>query len=249
MQYNASDTWGSLPTVTKNIIILNVLMFGVTFFHPFQPSSQEIHDLFSLHLLGSPLFRPWQLLTHMFMHAGVWHIFFNMYGVFMLGSRLEYRWGSQRFLIFYLLCGFGGALAYMSWQQLHIQSALNALSPEELEQCRQIVLDGSGYGSPAVIKVAEAWLSPMMGASGALFGVMAAFGMVFPNVQLMIPFIPVPIRAIKFVIGYACVELALGLLNFEGDHIAHFAHLGGGLVGFILVRQWERFRPQNPFQG
>ncbi|MFT3885319.1 MAG: rhomboid family intramembrane serine protease [Flavobacteriales bacterium] len=247
MRYGMSPAQG-LPTVVKNLLIINGIMFLLKVAHPFGPSADGLDAVLGLHFPGSPLFKPWQLITHMFMHGGLMHLLLNMLALFMLGPRVEYRWGSQRFLTYYLLCGLGAAVIYLGWQWYNAHDALAALTPDQLTDVRQqllrIVNDGDtrGFRDETMNEVLLLYYSPMVGASGAIFGVLLAFGMLYPNVELMtfIGLFPIPMKAKWFVLMYGAIELFTGLQNNPLDNTAHFAHLGGMLIGFFLVRHWER---------
>lgn len=247
-----SDTQGNmftgLPTVVKNLLIINVLVFLFTWVNESRHIIGDVETMFGLHYIGSPLFRPWQLLTHMFMHGGLWHIVLNMFGLFMLGPRVEYRWGSQRFLTYYLLCGLGSAALYMGWQWFGAHEALAMASLEDLASVRKTVIEGAreglvySFSDPEAQQVYDLWRIPMVGASGALFGILVAFGMLYPNVELttLIYFVPIRMKAKWFVAMYAATELFSGVANVAGDNTAHFAHIGGLVAGFFLVRMYEK---------
>ncbi|MBS1581490.1 MAG: rhomboid family intramembrane serine protease [Bacteroidetes bacterium] len=244
------DMFGGLPTVVKNLLIINVLMFLVKLVHPFGTSEGELDTLLGLHFITSPLFRPWQLITHMFMHGGFLHLLLNMFALFMLGPRVEYRWGSKRFLLYYMLCGLGAAVVYMAWLWFGAHAATTSLSADQLAAVRDSVMRYAQGGEvyrfddPAMERTFLLWWTPMVGASGAIFGVLLAFGMLYPNVELttFIYFFPINMRAKWFVIIYAAIELFNGVADNPADNTAHFAHLGGMLFGFFLVRYWERGR-------
>jgi membrane associated rhomboid family serine protease len=265
MRYNASgDGLSGIPTVVKNLIILNALVMLVKATGITGMTGIQFDTLFGLHFPSSPLFRPWQILTHMFVHAGPgtgpgnWylHILFNMLGLYMFGPRVEYRWGSQKFLMYYLLCGLGSAILYVGWIWYGARQELAMLTPSQLSDTREILLayvNGTltpemSDPSPEMTRVFTLWWMPMVGASGALFGILLAFGMLYPNVKLMMLFFPVPIPARWFVVIYALIELFGGLANIPGDNVAHFAHLGGMIAGFFLVRWYER-NNHDHYQG
>ncbi|MGC8751012.1 rhomboid family intramembrane serine protease [Hydrotalea sp.] len=216
-----------LPLVIKNLIIIN----GLVFLAQMTIGRQgfiNMDDLFALHTFQSPLFRPWQLITHMFMHGSFEHIFFNMFALWMFGSVLENLWGPKRFLTFYIVCGLGAALSHLIvlyFQTQHLIEAFNSLDPATQQL----------YRNNFLAKLNEATI----GASGAVFGCLAAFGYLFPNTRIYLYFF-VPIKAKWFVIMYAAFELYLGIKNSAGDDVAHFAHLGGALVGIILVYFWNK---------
>jgi membrane associated rhomboid family serine protease len=247
MMRSDANPLSGIPPVVKNLLIINIAMYVLKIIGPMNMSQMDMDHLFGLHLIGSPLFKPWQLITHMFMHGSTWHLLGNMLGLYMLGARIEYRWGSQRFLVYYLVCGLGAALIYMGWQWFQIKDFLAMLTSAELEQVREMVLTNDLRGIeeamvPGMTDVGAAWWIPMVGASGAIFGILIAFGMIYPNVELtvLLGFFPVPMKAKWFVILYGAFTLYMGIANNPGDNVAHFAHLGGMLVGFFLVRYWEK---------
>ena len=185
----------------------------------------NLNDYLGLHFFLASDFNPAQLITYMFMHANFQHIFFNMFAVWMFGPLLENVWGSKRFLFYYVLCGIGAGLT------------------QEVVQYAEYVMTWSNYASvdtgTGIIPM-EQFLNYLttVGASGAVYAILLAFGMLFPNNQMFVFPIPFPIRAKYFVIGYAALELILG--TFSNDGIAHFAHLGGMLFGFVLIIYWRR---------
>ena len=207
----------NLPPITKNLLIINLLFYFATIVF-------QRYDLDLIHLLGLPYitasdFYVWQPLPYMFMHAGFAHLFFNMFAVLMFGPAIEERWGSQRFLIYYLITGLGAALVQESVWALQLQSALNSLHPA----------------------VASAFANKVItiGASGAVFGILMAFGWFFPDIRMFILFIPIPIRARTLVCIYALVELFAGMAPVASDNVAHFAHLGGMIFGLLLILWWR----------
>jgi len=216
-----------LPTIVKNLIIINVLVFlAQSVFGNALGFSFE--DVFALHTWQSDLFKPWQFITHLFMHGSIGHIFGNMLALWMFGSILENLWGPRRFLIFYIVCGLGAALCHMIVLYVEMQHLLqqyNALSYVDQQQYRTAVFN----------RIDE----PTLGASGAVFGCLAAFGYLFPNTYIYLYFF-VPIKAKWFVIMYAAFEFVNAIQNSAGDNVAHVAHLGGALVGFILVYFWNK---------
>jgi membrane associated rhomboid family serine protease len=165
----------------------------------------------------SPEFRPWQMITHMFMHGGFTHLLFNMFALFVFGSALEKVWGPKRFLIYYLLCGIGAFFFYEFTLGIDIYQQIGSFNPNRD-------------------------LGWVVGASGSVFGLLLGFGMLFPNTQLMLLFPPIPIKAKFFVIGYGVIELMMAFNNSPGDNVAHFAHLGGMIIGYILIKRWQKNR-------
>jgi|TARA_B100001059_G_scaffold77873_1_gene75605 membrane associated rhomboid family serine protease len=202
MQFN-SNRFG-IPEVTRNIIAINVLLFVATIY-----SGDTMYEYLALFNYKSNYFHGWQMITHMFMHGSFTHLLFNMFGLYMFGSRLEQMWGAKRFINFYLITGLGAALLHTLVQDYEITQGLISVN------------------------------QPTVGASGALFGILVAFAIYWPNTQLFLMFIPVPIKAKWAVIGYAAFELFAGISGFQAG-VAHFAHLGGALFGFILVQYWNK---------
>ena len=215
-----------IPVVTKNLIAINVLMFLALL--AFERSGIDLNNLLGLHLFLAPDFRPYQLVTYMFMHGGFTHILFNMYAVWVFGSILERVWGSSRFLLFYIVTGVGAGLVQELVQYLYFSM--------NLAQYTQVNMGGG-----LIVPMAEylnLWTT--VGASGAVYGILLAFAMTFPNEQLfMIPF-PFPIKAKYFVMIFGALELFTGLSNNVGDNVAHFAHLGGMVFGIVLILYWRK---------
>jgi membrane associated rhomboid family serine protease len=214
------------PPVVKNLIIINVLVFIAQ--QTFGNGNDTIENLFALHDVHSVYFKPHQLLTHMFMHGSFEHILFNMFALWMFGSLLENYWGPKRFLQYYILCGLGAALLHLGVLYIQMEPVMQAFrllsSEEQLELIK----------SP-LFKVNVATL----GASGAIFGCLAAFGYLFPNSLIYVYFM-IPIKAKWFVLIYGALELWLGFRNSAGDNVAHFAHLGGAITGLIIVFIWNK---------
>ncbi len=199
-----------IPPVVKNILIINTLMLLATLIN-----EEFMLKHFALFFPTSDFFKPHQIITHMFMHGGFFHLFFNMYAFFLFGSVLEQVWGGKKFFIYYMVTGIGAAAFYTFTNWL---LSLNFSTPEQY-----YALMGT----------------PVVGASGAVFGVLLAYGMLFPNARLQLIFPPIAIKAKWFVIIYGGLELWLGLSS-PGSQIAHFAHIGGMLFGFFLVRYWKK---------
>ena len=214
----------NLPTVTKNLLIINVLcFFGAVVGEKY---GFDLNGICGLHFFMASDFKLWQLITYMFMHANLEHIFFNMFAVWMFGRTLEHVWGPKRFLIYYMVCGIGAGLI----QEL-VQYGEYVMVLQDYQQV------DTGFG---IIPMSD-YLNMMntVGASGAVYGILLAFGMLFPNSQMFVFPIPFPIKAKYFVIGYAVIELLLGM-GRAGDGIAHFAHLGGMLFGLLLILYWKK---------
>ncbi len=213
-----------IPTVTKNLLIINVLCFigGVIATR----YGVDLNNVLGLHFFLASDFNAGQLLTYMFMHGNFEHIFFNMFALWMFGRTLEMVWGPKRFLTYYIVCGIGAGL---------IQEVVQAV-----EYYTTLVQYDSVNTGLAIIPMAE-YLNLMttVGASGAIYGILLAFGMLFPQVEMFVFPLPFPIKAKFFVIGYAVLELLLGF-GASTDGVAHFAHLGGMIFGFILIMYWKK---------
>ena len=231
-----------LPPVVKNIIMLNVLMI-LAYYAAGSVFGVDLNSLLGLYFPKSEQFKPVQIITHMFMHGGFMHIFFNMYALFIFGPILENVWGPKRFLIFYLVCGIGAALTHETVIFFQYNHLINSISPDNLQS---VISEGTAYFrqgkvfSDSDMQSLQLLLNtPTVGASGAIFGVLLAFGVLFPNTQLFLLFPPMPIRAKYLVLGYGALELILAITQ-PGSNIAHAAHLGGMLFGYILIRYWRK---------
>jgi membrane associated rhomboid family serine protease len=233
----------NISPVVKNLLIINaaVLLLGGILS---QFSGIDLARIIGLYYFGSDSFRPFQIVTHMFMHAGFLHLLFNMYALWIFGQVLERVWGPKRFLIYYLVTGFGAAILHSLVNYFQAQSIMSTLSPEQINEVISkgylALSDGMNYTNSAMGKLNLLVNIPTVGASGAVFGILLAFGMLFPNTELYMMFIPIPIKAKYFVMGYGALELFNGVANVPGDNIAHFAHLGGMLFGFILIKIWGK---------
>jgi len=262
--------FNNIPPVVKNIIIINVIMLLATWVLG-NSFGIELTQVLGLHYFKSELFHPYQFVTHMFMHGGLWHLFFNMFALWMFGRVLESVWGSKRFFIYFIVTGLGAAALHTFVIHLQMTSILNDIKafnntpspealailvknhfPEYYTQVYSKLLNGwyASPDNPNYIIRAKQFLNelvnfkmniPTVGASGAVFGILLAFGMLFPNTQLMLLFPPIPIRAKYFVIMYGALELWLGLTQ-PGSNVAHFAHLGGMLFGFFMIKYWKKSR-------
>ena len=227
----------NMTPVVKNIILINVVVF-VAYYIGARAFNTDLRGILGIYFPKSDSFTPVQILSHMFMHADFMHIFFNMYALFIFGQALENVWGPKRFLTYYLVTGLGALLLHESVLALQYNSLTRMLSPEAVQT---IINEGSSGDYPNMIMQSlQALLNtPTMGASGAVFGVLLAFGILFPNTQLMIIFPPIPIKAKYFVLIYGVLELVLAFTQ-PGSNIAHFAHLGGMLFGYLLIRYWRK---------
>jgi membrane associated rhomboid family serine protease len=227
----------NFPPIVKNLIIINVLVYiaqvtlkqyGITeriSLYPIMPA--ELHQILVENKIYEPFeqFYPYQIATHLFAHSPqmIIHILFNMFGLWMFGRILENVWGAKRFLLFYLICGVGAAACHLAIQYFRCQELLHAIKAND-----PIAQNLIGAASPA------------LGASGAIMGIFAAFGYLFPNTELYLMFIPIPIKAKWAMLGLAAYDLFGGVANMSGDNVAHFAHLGGAITGFILVLIWNK---------
>lgn len=221
-----------IPKVTKNLIIINALLFFGTVVAQMRFGVQ-LRDYLGLHFFLADQFNPAQFITYMFMHGGFMHLFFNMFAVVMFGSILEQVWGAKRYLFYYVVCGIGAGVVQQIVQYIEYTTVLSAYT-------------SVSFGDGQIIPMGE-YLNMMVtvGASGAVFAILLAFGMLFPNRELFLFMIPIPIKAKYFVIGYALIELYLGVANNPKDNIAHFAHLGGMIFGLILILYWRKKNRNN----
>lgn len=232
----------ALPPVVKNLILLNILMLIATWAAK-GVLGIDLATILGLYFPKSDMFRPLQILTHMFMHANFWHLFFNMYALYIFGGILENVWGPKRFFIFYMVCGLGAALTHETVIMFQYLKVMNIIDPAQLQD---VLSDGASYLSQGQVFTNDAMKDlqmilyiPTVGASGAVFGVLLAFGMLFPNTELMLLFPPIPIKAKWFVIGYGALELMLAVTQ-PGSNVAHAAHLGGMLFGYFLIKYWRK---------
>ena len=200
-----------MTPIVKNLVIINVLVFLA------QSAMPGLEPLLMGHYPLGANFEPWQVITHMFMHGSLTHIFFNMFALVVFGSALERAWGSKRFLQYYMLCGIGAFFMYEATVGYEVFQLTDSISYEGLA-------------------------GRVVGASGCVYGLLLGFGMLFPNTELILLFPPIPIKAKYFVIIYGLIELSLAMSNSQGDNVAHVAHLGGMLFGFLLIKQWQKNR-------
>jgi len=237
---NFRTSSNTLPPVVKNLIIINVIMLLATYV--LNMRGIDLANILGLHYFNSPDFEPYQLVTHMFMHGGFMHLLFNMFALWMFGRVLENVWGPKRFFIFYFVTGIGAAVFYSFVNYIEFQYIAAKLTPEVVQDVMahgaDIISQGQNYVGQAG-KLNSILNVPTVGASGAVFGILLGFGMLFPNTELMLLFPPIPIKAKYFVAGYGAIELYSGLTN-SGGNIAHFAHLGGMLFGFLMIKYWNR---------
>lgn len=219
----------NITPVVKNLLIINVIFFFATWL--FKQQGTDLREHLAVFYFDSSFFRVWQPITYMFMHANMAHIFFNMFALYSFGSILEAHWGGKRFINFYLITGLGALALQWAVQAFEVYqitgSPINDL----------VTLSGIGGVDGQTLR--GIYTGPMVGASGAIFGILVAFAMLYPNLEMYIMFIPVPVKAKYIIPVYIVIELFLGVARFQGDSIAHFAHLGGALLGYILVKLWK----------
>ena len=230
-----------LPEVVKNLLIINGLFFLATW--TLQNQGIDLTKMFALHQFQSPDFRPHQLITHMFMHANFTHLFFNMFTLWMFGKTLENMWGGKRFLTYYMITGFGAALIYMAYIQFQINSISSNIDSETynmiINKGNQLLTNNQNFTDPIFGKLNLLINVPILGASGAIYGLLLAFGMLFPN-SLIYLYFAIPVKAKYFVGGIGVLALISGVGNNPGDNVAHFAHLGGMIFGIILLKYWKK---------
>lgn len=230
----------NIPTVTKNLLAINVLMFLALLVA--EKQGVDLNSMLGLHLFASEGFQPYQLVTYMFMHASVTHLFFNMFALYMFGRTLEYMWGAKRFLVYYLVAGIGAALVQEAIGMVRYHEALDGMSPLDVELVLSRGFDalreGKNFVNPQLAHLNVVLNSTTVGASGAIYAILLGFGMLFPEERMFVFPVPFPIKAKYFVMGYVVIELYLGVSG-SADGVAHFAHLGGMLFGFILILFWR----------
>ena len=236
-----SNTFSGIPDVVKNLLIINGLMLFATIVA--YGYDYDLAGLLGLHHWSSDLFKPHQLITYLFMHGGISHLFFNMFALFMFGRVLEQSWGAKKFLIFYILTGVGAGIIQLIVTEIRIQMLIPEVGQEGyrmiLEEGLAIREMGKNYVDQAAAEINNLVNLSTVGASGAVYGILFAFGYLYPNIRLMLIFPPIPIRAKYMVTILIALELYLGIANNPNDNVAHFAHLGGVLFGFLLLKVWN----------
>ncbi len=240
---------GRITDTIKHLLIIN----GI-FFLAVNLLGDEVYNWFALHYFQNPRFEFWQPLTHMFMHGSFNHILFNMFGLYMFGSPLESLWGRKKFIFFYLSAGFGAAAIQLLVYHFQFSSVYQELvsfgnSNEAIfswiNNSPGAQLVGQDITEDQLSSFVQSYYASMVGASGALYGVLVAFAMLFPNAELYLMFIPVPVKA-KYMIPFMILgDLFFGFSSFSVGPIAHFAHLGGALTGFIMMRYWKKQQFNN----
>lgn len=203
----------SIPPVTRNLILINFIVWIFT-----ELTGERMYSIFSLFPFESQLYGHYQLVTYMFMHGGFWHLFFNMYTLLIFGTPLERTWGSKKYLLFYFVTGIGAALCHNFVAHLQIASLLG---------------DGNILPAQSIMR------TPTVGASGSIYGLLLAYGMLWPNTELQLIFPPIRLTAKWFVIFFGAIELLTGITGMGGG-VAHFAHLGGMLFGLALILYWKK---------
>ena len=244
----------NIPQVTKNLLLLNVMLYIVSLF--LASNGLDLGQYLGAHYFNSALFQPYQIITHMFMHSltDFFHILFNMLLLVMFGAHLERLWGPKRFFIFYFASGLGAFLLYNSigvWELMELKKSLismgydiDVLNHKITNNYLEDIEVKMPYHREALQQYYNYTVSNMVGASGALFGVLSGFGVLFPNTQLMLLFPPIPIKA-KYLIGAYLFFEIYSSISGPQDNIAHLAHVGGALVGIALVLYWRKTDRQN----
>ena len=218
-----------IPTITKNLLIINVICYLA--YIVLGGKGIDLNDIFGLHYAQAQDFRFYQLVTYMFMHASFEHVFFNMFALWMFGGVIERTFGEKRYLLYYMVCGLGAALCQEVSQffQVYFMIADNGATLSDMMNLSP--LDRQALNALTTV-----------GASGCIYGILLAFGMTYPEERMFIFPLPVPVKAKWFVTGYAVIEVVLALMQ-RGDGVAHIAHLGGMLFGYILIRMWRKTKP------
>lgn len=229
-----------IPIVTKNLLAINVVMFLALIVA--DKNGIDLNNILGLHFYMSEEFHPYQLVTYMFMHGGFSHLFFNMFALFMFGRTLEYVWGPKRFLIFYVVAGLGAAFVQELVGAVRFYNLIEGVDADKLaivfEEGAAALREGKNFIIPKLAELNLVLNSQTVGASGAIYAILLGFGMLFPNERMFVFPVPFPIKAKYFVIGYALIELYMGTMGTP-DGVAHFAHLGGMLFGFFLIKLWR----------
>jgi membrane associated rhomboid family serine protease len=224
----------NLPRVTLILLVINIVMFGLSSFAPY------LTDTLALHYFESPLFKPHQLLTHIFMHGGLTHLLFNMYALVMFGGVLERQLGAQKFTILYFFSAIGAFVLHMGINYIQLMNVPVDIIQQLQTEGADVIANGQNYVDDYLGGLNAKYNGAMVGASGAIMGLLISFAIIYPNAELQMIFIPVPIKAKFFMPIYMVIELVLGVGNFQWDNIAHFAHLGGAIFGGILMFIWVR---------
>ncbi len=239
------SSYSQLPEIVKNLLIINVLFFLATV--SLETYGINLTKWFALHQFQSPYFMPHQFITHIFMHSNFRHLFSNMFALWMFGKILENVWGGKRFLTYYMITGIGAAFIHLGINQYEIWSLQSQVNPNDLntllEDGGQLLARFQNYAHPTMGKLNWLIHAPTVGASGAVFGILLAFGMLFPNTLIYL-FFTIPIKTKYVVIAFGIYEIYTGISNNPADNIAHFAHLGGMLFGYIILKYWQKNHTQ-----
>lgn len=229
-----NNLFGNLPTVTKNLLIINIVCFiGTMIF-------DNATRFFGVFYPDSPFFKIWQVITYMFMHGGFGHIFFNMFALVMFGSVIERILGPKRFLNYYIICGLGALILQYGIQAFEVYNIAGTIKASQFlnfNYTTGMVSTNLPITQDQLGTLLSIYGTPMVGASGAIYGLLLAYSFLFPNAELMLIFLPIPIKAKYFIPILIVIELFLGFSN-TGGSIAHLAHVGGALFGFILLKMW-----------
>ncbi len=230
-----------IPPITKNLLIINVLIFFGTIVA--DSYGIDLARYLGLHFVLSDHFNLAQLFTYMFMHGGFTHLFFNMFALWMFGRILEQVWGPKRFLTYYIVCGVGAGVIQELVVGIQYYLATSGMPAEAvdivLREGANALMQGKNFAIDEMASLNFIVNGLTVGASGAIYGILLGFGLLFPNEKMFVFPLPFPIPAKYFVIGYAVIELLLGIANNPTDNVAHFAHLGGMIFGYILIMYWR----------
>ncbi|RKS25551.1 membrane associated rhomboid family serine protease [Flavobacterium endophyticum] len=244
----------NITPIVKQLLIINIIFFIGS---QLIGNSEIAYHYLALYFFENPQFYAWQPLTHMFMHGGIMHIFFNMFALYSFGSALEHFWGGKKFLFFYISCGLGAALLHTGVNYYFFHSGLTELVNAGFSEKDILELLNKGMfnqqwvqvlGQSGMDNFASSYLTPAVGASGAIYGLLVAFAFMFPNAELMMLFLPIPIKAKYFVPAIIALDLFSGVTGvsiFGGGNIAHFAHVGGAVVGFLMMWYWKKNQFHN----
>lgn len=246
----------TITDTVKHLLIINVVMFigTLTVGGAAIGSNELFYEWFALHFPQNGMFQPWQILTHMFMHGGFMHIFFNMFALWMFGTAVEQRFGSKKFIFFYISSGLGAALLMIGYYYFQFYSGMSVLNESGFDQAQTISTLKSGYNmydtrwaqhlsQDQLQNFVGVFNSTMVGASGAIMGVLVAFGMMYPESKLMLIFLPIPIKAKYFIPGIIALDLISAITGqsfFSPSNTAYVAHIGGALTGFLIMWYWKK---------
>ena len=236
----------SITDGVKHLLIINVIMFGATLLVP------QTQQLLAIYFPANNMFQPWQIVTHMFMHGGLSHILFNMFALYMFGTAVEQVYGTKKFIFLYFSCGLGAVFITLFFSYYNFYSILDVLVSSDINKSDILnTLNQGKYNDGWLSVINEVdldtfistFLTPMLGASGAIFGILVAFGYLFPETKLMLLFVPFPVKAKYFVPGIILLDLfsfATGISIFSPSNTAYIAHLGGAFTGFLVIYYWKK---------